>query len=84
MPVKESAKALLKHLSQLADRSNASGGDIHPDLRAAINYAASILAAVEDFELNIDDASMIAMEGSLGLQKFLQKYSVGAKAYEEG
>ena len=66
MPVNESAKALLKHLSKLADR----GGELHLDLRAAINYAASILAAAEGFELNIDDAAMIAEEGSLGLQKF--------------
>ena len=76
MPVNESAKALLKHLSQLADRSNAGGGELHPDLRAAINYAASILAASEGFELNIDDAAMIAEEGPLGLQKFLLKYGV--------
>ena len=76
MPINESAKALLKHLSQLADRSNASGGELHPDLRAAINYAASILAAAEGFEFNIDDAVVIAAEGPLGLQKFLQKYGV--------
>jgi len=74
MPINESAKAILKHLSHLADRYNAHGGELHPDLRAAINYAASILAAAEGFELNIDDTSMIAAEGSLGLQKFLQKY----------
>ena len=76
MPVNESAKALLKHLSQLADRSNAGGGELHPDLRAAINYAASILAAAESFELNIDDTAIIAAEGPLGLQKFFQKYGV--------
>jgi len=76
MPVNESAKALLKHLSQLADRSNAGHGELHPDLRAAINYAASILAAAEGFELNIDDTAMIADEGSLGLQKFLKKCDV--------
>ena len=76
MPVNESAKALLKHLSQLADRSNASDGELHPDLRAAINYAASILAAAESFDLNIDDAAMIAEGGPLGLQKFLLKNGV--------
>jgi len=78
MPINESAKALLKHLSHLADRSNAAGSELHPDLRAAINYAASILAAAEGFELNIDDAAMIASEGPLGLQKFLQKYGTAA------
>jgi len=80
MPVNESAKALLKHLSQLADRSAVGGGELHPDLRAAINYAASILAVAEGFELNIDDAAMIAGEGASGLQKFLQKYGVGGEA----
>ena len=79
MPVNESAKALLKHLSQLADRSNAGGGELHPDLRAAINYAASILAATEGFELNIDEAAMIAEEGPLGLQKFFRKYGVSGE-----
>ena len=74
MPINESAKALLKHLSQLAGRSNAGGGELHPDLRAAINYAASIWAAAESIEFNIDDAAMIAEEGPLGLQKFFQKY----------
>ena len=78
MSIKESARALLKHLSQLADRSNAGGSEMHPDLRAAINYAASILAAAAGFELNIDDAAMIAAEGPLGLQKFLRKYGVAA------
>ena len=74
MPINESAKALLKHLSQLADRSNADKGELHPDLRAAINYAASILAAAEGFDLDVEDAGMIAIEGPLGLQKFLMKY----------
>jgi len=78
MPINESAKALLKHLSQLAARSN--GGELHPDLRAAINYAASILAAAEGFELDIDDAAVIAAEGPLGLQKFLKKYGVNEEA----
>jgi len=76
MPIKDSASALLKHLSQLADRSNAGGGELHPDLRAAINYAASILAVAADIELDIDDAGMIAAEGCLGYQKFLLKYGV--------
>jgi len=76
MSISESAKALLKHLSHLADRSNAHGGELHPDLRAAINYAASILAAAEGFELNIDDTVLIATERPLGLQKFLRKYGV--------
>ena len=75
MPINENAKALLKHLSQLADRSNASG-ELHPDLRAAINYAASILAAAEGFDLDIDDAALIVAEGALGYQKFLLKYGV--------
>ena len=79
MPVSESAKALLKHLSQLADRSNAGGGELHPDLRAAINYAASIWAAAEGFELDIDDAAMIAAEGPLGLQKFYNKYGLNGE-----
>jgi len=74
MPINESAKALLEHLSKLAGR--AGGGELHPDLRAAINYAASIYAASEGLEFNIDDAAMIAAEGPLGLQKFHQKYSV--------
>ena len=76
MPINESAGALLKHLSHLAERSNATGGELHPDLRAAINYAASILAAAEGFELDIEDAGMIAAEGGLGLQKFLIKYGL--------
>ena len=76
MPINESAKALLKHLSQLAGRSNAGGGELHPDLRAAINYAASILAAAEGYEFNIDDAAVIAEEGLLGLQKFYKKCGV--------
>ena len=76
MQVKENAKALLKHLSQFADRSNAGKGELHPDLRAAINYAASILATVEGFELDIDDAAVIAAEGPLGLQKFFMKYGM--------
>jgi len=80
MPVNESAKALLKHLSQLAERSPAGGGELHPDLRAAINYAASIWAAAEGYEFIIDDAAMIAEEGPLGLQKFFQKYGVKAEA----
>jgi len=76
MPIKESAAALLRHLSQLADRSNASGGELHPDLRAAINYAASIFAGTAGFELNIDDAGMIAAEGCVGYQRFLLKFGV--------
>jgi len=76
MPVKESAVALLKHLSQLADRSKANGGELHPDLRAAINYAASIWATAADVELNIDDAGMIAAEGCVGYQRFLMKYGM--------
>ena len=75
MTVNENAQALLKHLSQLADRSNAGGGELYPDLRAAINYAASIFAASAGVELNIDDAAWIAAEGVLGYQKFLMKYS---------
>jgi hypothetical protein len=38
------------------------------------NYAASIWAAAENFEFNIDDAAMIAEGGPLGLQKFFRKY----------
>jgi len=76
MPIKESAAALLKHLSQLAERSNASGGELHPDLRAAINYATSIFAEAAGVELDIDDAGMIAMEGYVGYQKFSMKYGV--------
>ena len=79
MPVNESAKALLKHLSRLADRSIAGGGELHPDLRAAINYAASIWAAAEGYELNIDDAAMIAEAGPLGLQKFCNKYGLNGE-----
>jgi len=74
MQLKENAHALLKHLSQLADRSGKD--ELHLDLRAAINYAASILAIAEGFEFDIDDAAMIAMEGPLGLQKFLMKYGI--------
>ena len=76
MPIKDSAIALLKHLRQLADRSNAGGGELPPDLRAAINYAASILAEAAGFELDIDDAGMIAAEGCVGLQKFANKYGI--------
>ena len=76
MTLQENTEALLKHLSQLADRSNASGGESHPDLRAAINYAASIFAAVVGFELDIDDTGMIAAEGYVGYLRFLNKYGV--------
>jgi len=79
MPINESAKALLKHLSQLAGRSSVGDGELHPDLRAAINYAASIFAAAEGLDFNIDDDAMIAAEGPLGLQKFLLKYGAIAQ-----
>jgi len=74
MQLKENAHALLKHLSKLADRSGK--GELPPDLRAAINYASSIFAEAEGFELDIDDAALIAAEGPLGLQKFLIKYGI--------
>ena len=76
MTLKENTKALLKHLSQLAERSNASGGELPPDLRAAINYAASIFAEAAGAELDIDDAGMIAAEGCVGYQRFLMKYGI--------
>jgi len=52
----------------------------NPDLRAAINYAASIWAAAEGYEFIIDDAAMIAEEGPLGLQKFYNKYGLNGEA----
>ena len=48
----------------------------NPDLRAAINYAASIFAEAAGFELDIDDAGMIAAEGCVGYQRFLMKYGL--------